>query len=70
MTSSSNSQVIILDFVSIAITVTTRLLDELTAEAIKTLKERDGSSLPAIKKFIAEKHGKVGAPAHHHVTAL
>ncbi len=29
------------------------------AEAITALKERDGSSLPAIKKYIESHHGKV-----------
>lgn len=32
---------------------------EMVSDAILSLKERDGSSLPAIKKFIEAKYGKV-----------
>ena len=32
---------------------------EMVSDAILSLKERDGSSLPALKKFIEAKYGKV-----------
>lgn len=42
---------------------------EMISEAIKELKERTGSSLPAITKFIDQKYGKGEEERRHHVYA-